>query len=127
MRWHQRTLRAMNRTRGTLVGESIRVADSGLTQIIGLLGERTLPPGHGLLIMPSQGVHTLGMLFAIDIVVLDGEWNVIATLRELRPFRMTRVFWKAAAVLELPAGVVESSRTVKGDILEFDRAESVAR
>ena len=126
MRWHQRTLRAMNRTRGTLVGEFIRVADSGLTRIVGLLGERTLPPGDGLLIVPSQGVHTLGMLFAIDIVVLDGDWNVIATLRELRPFRMTRVFWKAAAVLELPAGVVESSRTVKGDILEFDRAEPVA-
>jgi uncharacterized protein len=126
MRWHQRTLRAMNRTRGTLVGESIRVADSGLTRIIGLLGERTLPSGDGLLIVPSQGVHTLGMLFAIDIVVLDGDWNVIATRRELRPFRMTRVFWKAAAVLELPPGVVESSRTVKGDILEFDRAETVA-
>jgi len=126
MRWHQRTLRAMNRTRGTLVGEFIRVADSGLTRIVGLLGERTLPPGDGLLIVPSQGVHTLGMLFAIDIVVLDGDWNVIATLRELRPFRMTRVFWKAAAVLELPAGVVESSRTVKGDTLEFDRAEPVA-
>jgi uncharacterized membrane protein (UPF0127 family) len=126
MRWHQRTLRAINRTRGTLVGESIRVADSGLTRIIGLLGERTLPSGDGLLIVPSQGVHTLGMLFAIDIVVLDGDWNVIATRRELRPFRMTRVFWKAAAVLELPPGVVESSRTVKGDILEFDRAETVA-
>jgi len=67
------------------------------------------------------------MLFAIDIVVLDGEWNVMATRCELRPFRMTRVFWQAAAVLELPAGVVESSRTVKGDILEFDRAEPVAR
>jgi uncharacterized protein len=126
MRWHQRTLRAMNRTRGTLVGESIRVADSGLTRMIGLLGERTLPSGDGLLIVPSQGVHTLGMLFAIDIVVLDGDWNVIATRRELRPFRMTRVFWKAAAVLELPPGVVESSRTVKGDILEFDQAETVA-
>jgi uncharacterized protein len=126
MRWHQRTLRAINRTRGTLVGESIRVADSGLTRIIGLLGERTLPSGDGLLIVPSQGVHTLGMLFAIDIVVLDGDWNVIATRRELRPFRMTRVFWKAAAVLELPAGVVESSRTMNGDILEFDRAEPVA-
>ena len=127
MRWHQRTLRAMNRTRGTLVGEFIRVADSGLTRIVGLLGERTLPPGDGLLIVPSQGVHTLGMLFAIDIVVLDGDWNVIATRRELRPFRMTRVFWKAAAVLELPPGVVESSRTVKGDVLEFDRVEPVAR
>src|SRR6266699_6958298 len=127
MRWHKKTLRAVNRTRGTVVGECIRVAESGLTRMVGLLGERDLLPGDGLLIVPSQGVHTLGMLFAIDIVVLDGEWNVIAIRRDLRPFRMTRVFWKAAAVLELPAGVVESSRTVKGDILEFDRVEPVAR
>ena len=72
--------------------------------MVGLLGERDLLAGDGLLIVPSQGVHTLGMLFAIDIMVLDGEWNVIAIRRELRPFRLTRVFWKAAVVLELPGG-----------------------
>jgi uncharacterized membrane protein (UPF0127 family) len=123
MRWHKKTLRAVNRTRGTVIGEGIRVADSALTGIVGLLGERDLPPGDGLLIVPSQGVHTLGMLFAIDIMVLDGEWNVIAIRRELRPFRMTRVFWKAAAVLELPAGTVESCSTLVGDTLEFSRAD----
>ena len=31
---------------------------------------------------------------------------MIAIRRELRPFRLTRVFWKAAAVLELPSGMV---------------------
>jgi hypothetical protein len=72
-----------------------------------------------LLIVPSQGVHTLGMLFPIDIVVLDGQWNVIAVRRELRPFRMTRVFWKAAAVLEVPSGVVDATSTSVGDSLEF--------
>src|SRR5205814_1559596 len=127
MRWHKKTLRAVNSTRGTVVGESIRVADSGLTRIVGLLGERDLLPGDGLLIVPSQGVHTLGMLFAIDIVVLDGEWNVIAILRELRPFRMTRVFWKAAAVLELRSGIVDSSRTGVGDTLEFSRPDGEAQ
>jgi len=124
MRWQKKTLRAVNRTRRTVVGESIRVADSALTGIVGLLGERDHQPGDGLLIVPSQGVHTLGMLFAIDIMVLDGEWNVIAIRRELRPFRMTRVFWKAAAVLELPAGTVESCGTFVGDTLEFSRADA---
>jgi len=119
MRWHKKTLRAVNSTRGTVIGESIRIAESGLTQIVGLLGERDLQPGDGLLIVPSQGVRTVGMLFAIDIVVLDGEWNVIAVRRKLRPFRITRVFWKAAAVLELRSGAVDSSRTVVGDALEF--------
>ena len=126
MRWHKKTLRAVNRTRGTVVGECIRLADTALTGIVGLLGERNLPPGDGLLIVPSQGVHTLGMLFAIDIVVLDGEWNVIAIRRALRPFRLTRVFSKAAAVLELPAGTVESCGTCVGDTLEFSRVDAVS-
>ena len=127
MRWQKSILRAVNRTRGTVVGEYIRLADSALTGIVGLLGERDLPPGDGLLIVPCQGVHTLGMRFAIDIVVLDGEWNVIGIRRELRPFRLTRVFWRAAAVLELRAGTVESCRTFVGDTLEFSRVDGAVR
>jgi len=124
MRWQKKTLRVVNSTRGTVVGESIRVAESGLTRIVGLLGESDLPPGDGLLIVPSQGVHTLGMLFAIDVVVLDGQWNVIAIRRRLRPFRMTPVFWKAAAILELQSGIVDSTSTSVGDSLELSRVET---
>jgi uncharacterized membrane protein (UPF0127 family) len=119
MRWHKKTVRAVNSTRGTVVGESIRRADSPLTGIVGLLGERDLPPGDGLLIIPCQGVHTLGMLFPIDIVVLDDEWKVIEVRRDLRPFRITPLFWRAAAVLELPSRAVDSSCTRVGDLFEF--------
>src|SRR6266699_3293957 len=127
MRWHKKTLRVVNSTRGTLVGRSIRVAETGLSRIVGLLGERELLPGDGLLIVPSQGVHTVGRLFAIDVVILDGEWNVIAITRDMHPFRMTRVFWKAAAVLELRSGIVDSSSTLVGDTLEFSRPDRVSR
>lgn len=121
MRWQKKTVRAVNSTRGTLVGDCVRVAETGLTRIVGLLGERKLLPGDGLLILPSQGVHTWGMQFPIDIAVLDHEWKVIAIRRDMRPFRMTRVFWKAAAVLELPSGVLDSTSTLVGDTIEFDR------
>jgi len=97
------------------------VADTGLTQIVGLLGERELLPGDGLLIVPSQGVHTWGMLFPIDVIVLDGAWKVIGIRKELRPFRMTRLFWRAAGVLELRPGAVDSSGTCVGDTIEFSR------
>ena len=119
MRWHKKTVRAVNSTRGTVVGESIRIADSPLTGIVGLLGERDLPPGDGLLIIPCQGVHTLGMLFPIDIVVFDDDWKVIEVRRDLRPFRITPVFWRAAAVLELPSRAVDSTHTRVGDLFEF--------
>src|SRR5262249_48061228 len=125
MRWQTKTVRAINTSRGTLVGDCIRVAETGLTRIVGLLGERELSRGDGLVIVPSQGVHTLGMRFPIDIAVLDGQWRVIATRRAMRPFRMTRVFWNAAAVLELPAGMLESTSTCVGDTIEFARAASV--
>jgi uncharacterized protein len=126
MRLQSKMVRALNTTRGTVLGECIRVADTGLSRIIGLLGERKLMPGDGLLIVPSQGVHTWGMLFPIDIVVLDGEWNVLALRRRMRQFRMTRIFWKAAAVLELPPGVLDSTSTELGDTLTFDRVEATA-
>jgi uncharacterized protein len=121
MRWQRKAVQATNATRGTVVGKRIRVAETGLTRIVGLLGEHELLPGDGLLIVPSQGVHTWGMRFPIDIAVLDGDWKVIATRRDLRPFRMTRVFWRAAAVLELPSGILESTSTFVGDTIQFDR------
>ena len=112
-------------TRGTILGECVRVADTGLTRIVGLLGERELAPGDGLLIVPSQGIHTWGMLFPIDVVVLDRNWNVLALRHRMRQFRMTRIFWKAAAVLELPPGMLDSTATSVGDTLAFDRAEAI--
>jgi uncharacterized protein len=124
MRWQERTVRARNKTRGTLVGHSIRVAETGLTRIVGLLGERQLLSGDGLLIVPSQGVHTYGMQFPIDIAVLDDDWKIVATRHCMRPFRITRVFWRAAAVLELPAGTLNATSTSVGDSIEFDRVRA---
>lgn len=124
MRFHNKIVRAVNATRGTVLGEGIRVADTGLSRIVGLLGERKLSPGDGLLIVPSQGVHTWGMMFPIDIVVLDRDWNVLALRRRVRQFRITRIFWKAAAVLELPSGMLDSTNTAIGDALTFDRVET---
>jgi len=126
MRFGNKTVRAVNRTRGTVLGECVRVADTGLSRMIGLLGERKLSSGDGLLIVPSQGVHTMGMLFPIDIAVLDNDWNVLALRPRMRQFRMTQIFWKAAAVLELPSGMLDSSSTAVGDVLSFDPVEITA-
>ena len=119
MRWQKKIVRATNATRGSLLGDRVRVADTGLTRIVGLLGERELQGGDGLLIVPSQGVHTWGMRFAIDVAVIDKDWKVIGISHTLRPFRMTGFFWRAAAVLELPAGTLNSASTVVGDLVEF--------
>lgn len=118
MRWQKKTVRVVNRTRGTVLGEQIRVADTTLTRIVGLLGERGLQPGDGLLIDPSQGVHTWGMRFPIDVVVLDDDLSAIGLRHCLGPFRMTRFFTKGAVVLELPPGTLAATSTSLGDAIE---------
>ena len=123
MVWHKKKVRATNTSRGTVLGDAVRVAESSVKRAVGLLGERRLANGDGLLIMPSQGVHTVGMLFPIDVVFLDDDWKVIGMRRSMKPFRLTRLMWKAAAVLELPAGTLDETSTTVGDMLDFKRIE----
>jgi len=112
--------RVFNTTKNSCFGEQIQMADTSLTRLVGLLGRRSLSPGGGLLIVPSQAVHTVGMAFAIDVIFLDKKYNVIGFREAVRPFRVTSVFWKALAVLELPVGTIRASCTQVGDQLKVD-------
>ena len=85
-----------------MLGEQIRVAGTSLSRLVGLLGKRGLEPGTGLLIIPSQAIHTVAMRFAIDVVFVDRDWRVIHLRPTMVPFRVTGLHWKARSVLELP-------------------------
>jgi uncharacterized membrane protein (UPF0127 family) len=114
--------RIYNATRNTCLGEQIGVADTSRTRMVGLLGKRSLEPGCGLLIVPSQAIHTIGMAFPIDVLFVDKKYRVLGIRHAIPPYRMTRAFWRALGVLELPAGTIRSSGTEVGDQLkvEFD-------
>ena len=108
-----------NLTQGTTVAERVTIADTFLPRLIGLLGKRHLDSGCGLLIKPSSGVHTIGMLFAIDVVALDGNLCVFRLWENLVPFRVTAVSLKTRTVLELPAGQIRARHLQVGDQLGF--------
>ncbi|HEY4959584.1 MAG TPA: DUF192 domain-containing protein [Terriglobales bacterium] len=107
----------LNRTRETVLGGHISVAATTVRRMVGLLGRERLEPGTGLLIMPSQAIHTVAMHFAIDVIFLDREWRVVFLRRAMLPFRMTGLHWKAHCVLELPTGVIAATSTTVGDQL----------
>ncbi|HTZ58268.1 MAG TPA: DUF192 domain-containing protein [Acidobacteriaceae bacterium] len=112
-------MRLMNKTRNTTIGTRITIADSSLTRLIGLVGRRRLDAGCGLLIKPSSGIHTFGMLFAIDVVALSKTLRVLKLWHDLAPFRMTSLSLKTYSVLELPAGQIRHCQIQVGDQLEF--------
>ena len=94
-------------------------ADNLLARLKGLLGRNSLPPGEALLLKPCNGIHTFGMRFAIDVIFLDRENRIVAVTKELPPNHLTRIYFHAASVLELPAGTVEATATAIGNQIEI--------
>ena len=115
--------RLLNLTRNTVLASELEIADREWTRIKGLLGRHAqdFKAGKGLWIVPSQGIHTIGMSFPIDVVYLDSEHRVIHMSHSLPPFRIAAVKFKARSVVELPAGTLAQTRTFVGDVLEIQR------
>ena len=115
-----------NKTRETFVATQATVADSYFPRLIGLLGKtrRWAQLGKGLWIVPSRGVHTIGMLFPIDLIFLGKEKEVVHIEEHVRPFRISKVSLKANSVLELPPHTIYHSRTQVGDQLEIARMKA---
>jgi len=118
------TVFVYNRTKETFLAYRVKIADSMLGRLIGLLGKRSLAPDSGLWIVPSSGVHTLGMLFTIDVVFLDRNLKVVGLRELLRPFSITSLNLQAESVLELPAHSIFKSRTEIGDQLVVSSHEA---
>jgi uncharacterized protein len=113
-----------NKTRETFVATEATVADDYFRRLIGLLGKtkRWAKLGRGLWIIPSRGVHTIGMLFPIDVLFLNKNKEVIHIEEHMRPFRISKISLKATSVLELPAHAIYRSGTKVGDSLEIASA-----
>ena len=118
------TVFVYNKTKETFLAYRVKVADSILSRLIGLLGKRSLALDSGLWIVPSSGVHTLGMLFTIDVVFLDKNLKVVGLRELLRPFSITGLNLQADSVIELPAHTIFKSRTEIGDALVVSSHES---
>jgi uncharacterized protein len=119
----QRHVFVYNKTRETFIAFRVKVADSILSRLVGLLGKRSLQPDSGVWICPANAVHTIGMLFSFDLVLIDKDFKVVGIRELLRPFRITMPNTKAESVIELPAHSIFRSRTQIGDQLTIERYE----
>jgi hypothetical protein len=113
-----RLFRAMNSSRGTMMGDAIWLTRSSAERRRGLLGIDRLAVGEGLWIDPCEGVHTFGMRFTIDVIFLAGNHTVVKTVTMLPPRRIS-VCWRAKSLLELPAGTIDRCCVKPGDIIEI--------
>lgn len=78
-----------------------------------------LGAGEGLWIEPCNGIHTIGMFFAIDLVMLDKRGDVIGIIKNIPPFRIirSRRGWRGA--IEMRPGDINAENIQIGDRLRL--------
>lgn len=82
---------------------TLMLAQSFYQRLVGLHCRTGLAEHTGLWILRCNAVHTLGLVYAIDLLYLNRYGKIIKRVDQLVPNRCS-ICWSADSVVELPAG-----------------------
>ena len=111
----------LNARTGIVLAHSLAGAFDSKTRRTGLLGRDRLEEGHALIIAPTNAVHTFFMRFAIDVAFVRKDGRVVRTHHAVKPWRLAGAL-RGHAAIELPAGTLANSDTLRGDQLVITTA-----
>ena len=103
-----------NKTKGTILSENVVNATSFWQKMKGLLFSKE---PASLFLKTRWGIHTFGMQYPLDILVLDSNNYVVKIKEGLKP---NKVFvWNPthSTIIELPEQTIRKSKTTLSDIL----------
>ena len=109
--------RLLNKTKGVVLAEDVRIAATLTEKAKGLLGKEE---PEALYFKTRFGIHTFGMKFPIDCAVLDDTFTVRAMREQMNPNK--GFFWnpRFSNVVELPSGTLSRTGTEPGDVLALE-------
>ena len=106
----------IERTRA-VVAERAQVARTWRQRMVGLLAHRRLPAEEALVFPACTSIHTFGMRFPIDVIVVDREWRVVALRECLAPGRLVLPVRRAWGMVEAACGTLKRVGLKMGDRL----------
>ena len=109
----------INQRTGTVIATNVAWAHTALTCLKGLLGTRSLDVEAGIWLKPCKSIHTLGMVYPIDVVFLDQEHHICRLVHAVSPLRFCFAPRQTRSVLELSAGRIQQTDLQMDDCLIF--------
>jgi uncharacterized protein len=105
-------LKIFNVTKNKLISENAKEPKSPLAQAVGLIGAKK---AEALILKTRFGIHTFGLRFPIDVLILNKERELVDLRENLKPARI--FVWKPHynTVIELPNDSIKKSDTALGD------------
>ena len=114
-------MRIKNLSRSTELAFQYRLADSFIARFKGLMGEKSLPSGTGLVLTPCNSVHMFFMKIPLDVLFMDKKNSVVYIIENMQPWTISKLVHKSTYVIELPTGTVNKTYTQIGDQIELEK------
>jgi len=111
-------MKIINKTKKTTLAENIVVPKTLLDQSLGLLKYKT---PVAMLLKTRWGIHTFGMRYPIDVLILDGQNHVVEIKESLKPNNIFIWNIQYETVLELPQGTIKKTKTKIMDQITFSK------
>jgi uncharacterized membrane protein (UPF0127 family) len=92
---------------GVEICKEVKVADSIISRMLGLMFTKDLGVNEGLIISPCNSIHTFFMNYNLDIIFLDKKYSVVKVIYNMKPWRISWMYFKAYHVLEMKAGTLK--------------------
>jgi hypothetical protein len=110
-------MKLISLTENKIISGDIIIARKTKDRITGLLKEKS---PKALYLETRWGIHTFGMKFPIDCVILDKNWKISVIKENLLPWRMFIWNPKYSRVLELPPGTVKNLGLKLGNEMKLE-------
>ncbi|MBC7475181.1 MAG: DUF192 domain-containing protein [Candidatus Sericytochromatia bacterium] len=114
-------LKITNKTNQKILGHNIGNANNTLSRLVGLIGKKKLNDGEGLLLTPCNSIHMMFMKISLDVIFLDRKNKVIHLIKNIQPWKVSKIIFKAQSVLELPVGTISRAELKIDDFLEIEK------
>lgn len=111
-------MKVYNVENNNIVGTNIRMADKFFARLKGLMFQKELPEGEGLIISPCNSIHMFFMNFPIDVVFLNKDDEVVALVEGIKPRQISKIYFNAAYVIELPVSTIKNADIKVGNRLK---------
>ena len=111
-------MKIFNHSKNNLIAENAQKPKGIVHHSIGLICAKKARP---LILNTRFGIHTFGLRFPIDILILDNNHKVAVVKESLPAFRI--FMWKPVynVVIELPAGTIKKTKTSLRDQISIQK------
>ena len=112
-------MRIKNKAKNNFIAQNVQKADTYRTRFIGLLNRKSISSEEALIITRCNSIHMFFMKFAIDVIFVSKSDRVVGLVKNIPPFGLSPVFFKASYCIECSVGTIDLKDVEIGDEIEI--------